>query len=128
MEETNYVRHSILTDEEQLAAASSTHRTDQESKFHGDEAPTKLEEEESVEHVQIRPQGQTKSFVAKLALIDKPKPLRHFFAGVLRPIKLLRFPIIVYCGFMYGASLIWFNILNATSSLILSGPPYHFAP
>jgi hypothetical protein len=129
MEETNYDRHSILTDEAELAAAATTNTRgthDEETKVH-DETPTEVEES-SVEQVQSRPQGQTKSFVAKLALIDRPKPLQHFLYGVLRPLKLMRFPIIAYCGFMYGASLIWFNILNATSSIILSGAPYHFAP
>lgn len=127
MEETNYDRNSILNDEAQLAAAATHHHTShEEDKIHKDK-DTVLEDI-SLDQVPSRPQGQTKSFAAKLRIFDKPKPLRHFLFGMARPLRLMRFPVIAYCGFMYGASLIWFNILNATSSLILSGPPYHFAP
>lgn len=30
-------------------------------------------------------------------------------------------------GFIYGAGIIWINILNATASVILSAPPYKFS-
>jgi hypothetical protein len=33
----------------------------------------------------------------------------------------MRFPVIFFCDFYYGASLIWYNVLNATAALILSG-------
>jgi len=127
MEETNYTRHSILNDEAQLAAGATHHHAhEEEEKFHDDKHD--MLEDISLDPVSSRPQGQTKSFAAKLRIFNKPKPVRHFLFGVVRPLRLMRFPIIAYCGFMYGASLIWFNILNATSSLILSGAPYHFAP
>ena len=126
MEETNYNRSSILNDEAKLAA-TATHFTPDEDNKSYNEQPTEIEES-SVGRVPSRPQGQTKSFASKLRIFGKKKSLQHFLFGVVRPIRLMRFPIIAYCGFMYGASLIWFNILNATSSLILSGAPYHFAP
>lgn len=40
----------------------------------------------------------------------------------------MTFPVIFYAGFCYGSNLVWFNVLNATASLILSGAPYNFAP
>lgn len=126
MEETNYNRSSILNDEAKLAATATRFNSDDENKTY-DEKPTEIEES-SIGRVPSRPQGQTKSFTAKLRIFGKTKSLQHFLFGVVRPVRLMRFPIIAYCGFMYGASLIWFNILNATSSLILSGAPYHFAP
>ena len=126
MEETNYNRSSILNDEAKLAATATRFNSDDENKTY-DEKSTEIEES-SIGRVPSRPQGQTKSFTAKLRIFGKTKSLHHFLFGVMRPIRLMRFPIIAYCGFMYGASLIWFNILNATSSLILSGAPYHFAP
>lgn len=43
-----------------------------------------------------------------------------------RPFIILRYPAIVYSGFLYGTGLVWFNVLNATASLILSGDPYNF--
>jgi hypothetical protein len=36
------------------------------------------------------------------------------------------FPVISFSGFMYGSILVWFNVLNGTFSLILSGDPYNF--
>lgn len=30
-------------------------------------------------------------------------------------------------GLLYGSSLVWYNVLNATASLLLSNPPYNFA-
>jgi hypothetical protein len=45
---------------------------------------------------------------------------------VLRPLIFLTFPVIVFCGFMYGAIACYFAVLNGTASLILSEPPYNF--
>lgn len=66
-----------------------------------------------------------KTFVQKLALFDKPRPMM-LWTMFKRPFKLLLFPAIVFSGFLYGSSLVWFNVLNATASLILSSPPYNF--
>lgn len=44
-----------------------------------------------------------------------------------RPLIFTTFPVILYAGFSYGSNLIWFNVLNATASLILNGT-YGFAP
>lgn len=46
---------------------------------------------------------------------------------MLRPLIFLTFPVIFYAGFSYGSNLVWFNVLNATASLILSGSPYRFS-
>jgi len=45
---------------------------------------------------------------------------------VLRPLIFLSFPVISYAGFSYGSNLVWFNVLNGTTSLILSKEPYGF--
>ena len=71
----------------------------------------------------------TKSFSSKLKLFDKqtlryPNRLKDM---VLRPLIFLSFPVIFYAGFSYGSSLVWFNVLNGTTSLILSGKPYGFS-
>lgn len=39
----------------------------------------------------------------------------------------LSWPVIFYAGFSYGSYLIWFSVLNATASVILSGPGYNFS-
>lgn len=78
-----------------------------------------------------RPDGiyGRKSYVDKLKVFEKrelqyPSRLR---GRILRPLIFLSFPVIFYAGFSYGSSLIWFNVLNGTASLILSGAPYNFS-
>ena len=67
-----------------------------------------------------------KSFVQKLSIKDKPRSQRMFYRMVLS-IRLIAWPCIFYAGFSYGSYLIWFNVLNATASIILGGLPYHFS-
>ncbi|KAH9845212.1 Major Facilitator Superfamily, partial [Teratosphaeria destructans] len=43
------------------------------------------------------------------------------------PLRFLTWPLILYTGFSYGSYLIWFNVLNGTTSIILSSPPYNFS-
>ncbi|PCD30362.1 hypothetical protein AU210_010044 [Fusarium oxysporum f. sp. radicis-cucumerinum] len=47
---------------------------------------------------------------------------------LIRPFKYFSLPIVVFCGFMYGAVICYFNVLNGTASIILSAPPYSFKP
>ena len=68
-------------------------------------------------------------FYHRLKVFDKrvlgyPNGLKDM---VLRPLIFLSFPVISYAGFFYGSCLIWYNVLNGTTSLILSGKPYGFA-
>ena len=70
-----------------------------------------------------------RTYLNKLKVFDRqellyPNRLRRM---VIRPFVFLSFPVIFYAGFSYGASLIWFNVLNGTSSLILSQKPYAFS-
>ena len=68
-------------------------------------------------------------FYHRLKVFDKqqlqyPNRLKDM---VLRPLIFLSFPVISYAGFSYGSSLVWFNVLNGTTSLILSEKPYGFS-
>lgn len=70
-----------------------------------------------------------KSYYHKLKIFDKqelryPNQLKDM---ILRPLIFLSFPVIFYAGFSYGSNLVWFNVLNGTASLILSGKPYGFS-
>ena len=67
-----------------------------------------------------------KSFVQKLSITDKSRPQRMPYRFLLS-LRLVSWPIIFYAGFSYGSYLIWFNVLNATASIILGGAPYHFS-
>lgn len=68
-----------------------------------------------------------KTYRQKLALWDKPRPfMMHWRAWQI--LKFLSWPVVFYAGFSYGTYLVWFNILNATASLVLGGAPYYFTP
>ena len=70
-----------------------------------------------------------KSLYTKLKVFDK-QDLRYpnqLKAMILRPLIFLSFPVISYAGFSYGSNLIWFNVLNGTTSLVLSEEPYRFS-
>jgi MFS family permease len=72
-------------------------------------------------------EGKEKTFWQKIAILDKPRPfMMHWRAW--QSIKLLSWPVVFYSGFSFGTYLIWFNILNATASVILGAEPYNFAP
>ncbi|KAG6978212.1 putative MFS-type transporter [Fusarium oxysporum f. sp. conglutinans] len=45
-----------------------------------------------------------------------------------RCLEYLGWPVICFAGFSYGSYLIWFNVTNATASIILSGSGYNFKP
>lgn len=68
-----------------------------------------------------------KTFAQKLSLWS-PHPGQPMIRRAVRSLEYLSWPVIFYAGFSYGSYLIWFNVLNATASIILGGPPYNFAP
>ncbi|KAM3428657.1 hypothetical protein MY4824_008697 [Beauveria thailandica] len=143
MEETNYARGSAgivcnaasaVADEEKAAAAAAAAAASSSS-------PAKSTEMEAAGYAdnvsgagsiytQYPPE---KTFVQKLALFgagrsgeEKQPFLMHRRAW--QALRYLSWPTIFYSGFAYGTYLIWFNIFNATASIILGGPPYHFRP
>jgi MFS family permease len=71
--------------------------------------------------------GPPKTFAQKLALWV-PQPGQPMLQRAIRSLSYLTWPVIFYAGFSYGSYLIWFNVLNATASIILGGPPYNFSP
>lgn len=68
----------------------------------------------------------SKSFLSKLRLIDRPRPFMMHTRFLLQ-LRFLVNPVSLYAGFAYGSALIWFNVLNATSSLVLGAAPYNFS-
>ncbi|KGQ06374.1 putative MFS-type transporter [Beauveria bassiana D1-5] len=131
MEETNYSRGSVgvvyNTADEEAAAVSSPVKSAAEMETAG--YADNISGAGSI-YTQYPPE---KTFVQKLALFsagrngDKKQPfLMHRRAW--QALRYLSWPTVFYSGFAYGTYLIWFNIFNATASVILSGPPYHFQP
>lgn len=127
LEETNYERKTVGI----IEGAPSKPRSDSEAADGANEMKPALEKD-TVTDMPDSPVGtstlyQPKTYRQKLALLDKPRPfMMHWRAWQI--LKHLSWPVIFYAGFSYGTYLIWFNILNATASIILSGPPYHFTP
>ncbi|KAI1612946.1 MFS transporter [Exophiala viscosa] len=70
--------------------------------------------------------GSNKTFFQKLSLWQ-PSPGQDVVGRAVQSLQYLSWPVIFYAGFSYGSYLIWFNVLNATASLILSAPPYNFS-
>ena len=84
--------------------------------------------EVAVEEGRFESEGHSKNYCKKLRLFDKqelqyPNRLKDM---IIRPLVFLTFPVISYAGFSYGSNIVWFNVLNGTTSLILSADPYRF--
>lgn len=135
MEETNYDRAPLETVSENTQGV----RQDEESTSNSSENFSKNIEGQSI-HVedkvistpvrtpkqpQLRSQ-KTKSFLQRMSLLDKKRKFTVHIR-ILRIFRLLQFPVIAYCGFICGCGLIWYNVNNATTSLVLSGAPYNFS-
>ncbi|KAF7550228.1 hypothetical protein G7Z17_g5870 [Cylindrodendrum hubeiense] len=111
MEETNYNRVDTGVPEAPLSSAGSS------------------TEKPAAENPHLAEIGEVyateKTFLQKMS-IWQPSPGQNMIQRALRSLRLLTWPVIFYAGFSYGSYLIWFNVLNATASIILSAPPYNF--
>jgi MFS family permease len=120
MEETSYTRKVI----EGIPLSTNSHQAHSTAAVDHEKAdpvttrPTTSED---------GPRVSTKTFVQKLS-IWQPTPGHNVFVHAKRSLVYLSWPVIFYAGFSYGSYLIWFNVLNATASIILGGPGYNFAP
>lgn len=120
LEETNYIRQTtgIVTGLDSPPPESVTPSEDQEKN------PT-LQQTASNQNGVLT--TVPKTFTQKLKLWY-PTPGANMLQRAWRSLRYLGWPVIFYAGFSYGSYLIWFNVLNATASIILSGEPYNFAP
>lgn len=133
MEETNYHRNAHLGNKTKKNEDGGPENRESDTR---DDAVEKvnMDSELNVSTMtdeDIRPGNvpRRKSFYHKLKVFDKqelryPNRLKEM---ILRPLIFLTFPVIFYAGFSYGSNLVWFNVLNGTASLILSGKPYAFS-
>lgn len=133
MEETNYHR-KVLVDTETSQREGGGRENHESDTQLGALEKTNIEAELKVS-ASIDEDGRSdnvpsrKSYYEKLKVFDKqelryPNQLKEM---VPRPLIFLSFPVIFYAGFSYGSNLVWFNVLNGTASLILSGNPYDFS-
>ena len=68
-----------------------------------------------------------KTFVQRLSLTSGMKSKFLLWEYAKAPFYMLRFPIVLWSGFLYGSSLFWYTVLNATEAVVLSAPPYNFS-
>ncbi|EGO24214.1 hypothetical protein SERLADRAFT_437830 [Serpula lacrymans var. lacrymans S7.9] len=118
MEETNYVRDSSEASEaHELDGSTGSMGVDEDKRdlsSGGRETPTELS-------------GTPKTFVERLAIFNQRYATNKMLVVMIyRPLIMLRFPVVFWAGFQYGTCLVWYNVLNATASLILSDAPYNF--
>ena len=128
MEETNFVRLHVqasvaaVTIEEEKRRESTSVETPADNK-NSAVTGTNAGSTDTSELDDTVSQRKPKTYLTKLQLWQKEdlEKENQFWGMVKRPLIYFRFPVIVFCGFYYGSSLVWFNVLNATSALILSG-------
>ncbi|KAL8634789.1 MAG: hypothetical protein Q9228_007646 [Teloschistes exilis] len=119
MEETNCSRKSVSYRD----AEKSPHLAHQTKNSNADNVLQPKMDPDSPRFLTLESYPQKlKLFDRKL--LDRPNRLKGM---VVRPLIFLTFPVIFYSGFSYGSNLVWFNVLNGTASLILSGKPYSFS-
>lgn len=119
MEETNYNRQHVGT------PASTPGDTTPTEKLSGEKiAPV----ESNTSATALPTEYKRKTYLDKIKLFQEADLQKdnQLLGMMWRPLKFLTFPVIFYAGFSYGSNLIWFNVLNATASLILNGT-YNFS-
>jgi MFS family permease len=119
MEETNYVRKTSG-----VVAVANTPLPEQSLQDDREKSPTITKATDSEEVGEVY--GHPKTFIQKLSLWH-PTPGKAMLQRAIDSLKFLSWPVIFYAGFSYGSYVIWFNVLNATASVILSAPPYNFS-
>lgn len=129
MEETNFYREELSVDSPDVLGSS------EQATSGVDTTETIPDKESQIPNVGGSDMGTgsvgdytRKTYLQKLKLWSKTDASRkpHWKGMVLRPLIYLSFPVISFSGFMYGAVICYFNVLNGTASLILSAPPYNF--
>lgn len=115
MEETNY--HRVHSERVSHTGPITTETSIDEKSTVADAGPGLAENGE----VYAAP----KTFFQKLSIL-RLSPGQNMLKSAIRMLTFFSWPVIFYAGFSYGSYLIWFNVLNATASIILSGEPYNF--
>lgn len=119
MEETNYDRSHTLQGTESINTGYSVQHVRGDITAEDTEKMT-----QKAQRSACRP--HRKSWAQKLKIWDRPRPQRMPYR-IWLSITFITWPVIVYAGFQYGTYVIWFNVLNATASVILSSTPYNFS-
>lgn len=128
MEETSYVR-TLTIEGSSLPQDHSNATSTTEKTLQADVSmnPDDIERATSTGQPQDL-YGKPPTLWQKLSIWHPQANQLNILQGAVRTLEYLGWPIVFYCGFSYGTSLISFTILNGTVSLILSDAPYRFSP
>ncbi|KAL2216310.1 MFS transporter [Thermoascus aurantiacus ATCC 26904] len=123
MEETNYVRDSIgvVETSSQTESSAGSENADPEK------SPKTTANNQEPQEAETGMVYKKKSYLQKLALWGGKRKQNTMLRRVWQTLYFLSWPVIFYAGFSYGSYLIWFNVLNGTSSIILGSEPYNFS-
>ncbi|KAB8281341.1 major facilitator superfamily domain-containing protein [Yarrowia lipolytica] len=89
------------------------------------EAGEKKKQVQFITDVEVGQLFEKKSFLSKLSPFSVSKET-ILLPMLVRPFTLVKYPVVLFSGFMCGTGLICFNICNATTSFVLSNAPYNF--
>lgn len=67
-----------------------------------------------------------KTFWQKMSLTSGIQSENHLLDYMKAPFYMVQFPIVLYSGWAYGVTLLFYSIANTTSGIVLSGEPYNF--
>lgn len=131
MEETSYDRRTQDDVEEEVFAEQQPTEL-HEYNDDGDEDDSEAKKDGSV-HVRsnstesTEPMHRRTTYLQKISLTRgfKPKFLLHHY--MFMPFYMAQFPVVLWSGFLYGSSLVWFNVLNGTEAMVLASEPYNFS-
>ncbi|KAE8346848.1 hypothetical protein BDV24DRAFT_147027 [Aspergillus arachidicola] len=124
MEETNYMRESVerTTFINPVNSATSTSEKGEQEKSDPVDTPRHTDTEAGEVHNVYN----KKTYIQKLSLLGPRQPKNHMLRRLWYALYYLSWPVVFYAGFSYGSYLIFFNVLNATASIILGSAPYNF--
>ena len=122
MEETNFDRHNSGTDSEHHVARV----LEQSGRPAGTCNEAEVSNSTTTSATLEQSYHRKRSYVQRLKLVDKPRPFR-MLSRIKLQLYFFLWPIPLYAGFAYGATTVWYSVLNATASPILSAAPYSFS-
>ncbi|KAL5001590.1 major facilitator superfamily domain-containing protein [Aspergillus recurvatus] len=122
MEETNYARQrpSMSDRAVEVPASESNDKTSNEKDTSTSPSQSRSDPEVGVVY-------SKRTYMQKLSILGPRQARNNMFRRTWQTVYYLSWPVIFYAGFSYGSYLIWFNVLNATASLILGSAPYNFS-
>ncbi|KAG4279596.1 hypothetical protein FPRO04_13574 [Fusarium proliferatum] len=124
MEETNYSRDP--QDPNSWRESLSPPRNDKSNE--AEDGPFGVRSQHGINsHAERRLCAKPRKFIKRMSLW-KPSLDQKMSTQAWRCLEYLGWPVICFAGFSYGSYLIWFNVTNATASIVLSGSGYNFKP